>query len=192
MRKLFNEIKNLVFLIKPCFMMSPLSVAKYLEPDTMDFDTIIFDEASQIMVEDSISSIYRGKQVIVVGDSKQLPPTMFFKVNEDLDVEEDLEQASSILDEIGPYLPNHLLKWHYRSKNESLINFSNYNFYNNSLATFPNNKVRDFAIEFEYVKDGIYERGKTRYNKNEAKKVIELVKKHYVQILKKKVWELLH
>ena len=179
MRKLFNEIKNLAFLIKPCFMMSPLSVAKYVDPEVMDFDTVIFDEASQIMVEDSISSIYRGKQVIVVGDSKQLPPTMFFKVNEDLDLEEDLEQATSILDEIGPYLPNHLLKWHYRSKNESLINFSNYNFYNNSLVTFPNNKVNDFAIDYEYVDNGVYDRGKSRYNKNEARRVIELIKKHY-------------
>jgi superfamily I DNA and/or RNA helicase len=185
MRKLFNEIKNLAFLIKPCFMMSPLSVAKYLDPEVMDFDTVIFDEASQIMVEDSISSIYRGKQVIVVGDSKQLPPTMFFKVNEDVDLEEDLEQATSILDEIGPYLPNHLLRWHYRSKNESLINFSNYNFYNNSLVTFPNNKVNDFAIDYEFVEDGIYERGKSRYNRNEAKKVIELVKKHYEKNPKK-------
>jgi len=179
LRKLFNEIKNLAFLIKPCFMMSPLSVAKYLDPETMDFDTVIFDEASQIMVEDSISSIYRGKQVIVVGDSKQLPPTLFFKVNEDVDLEEDLEQATSILDEIGPYLPNHMLKWHYRSKNESLINFSNYNFYNNSLVTFPNNKVNDFAIYHEYVENGTYDRGNSRYNRNEAKKIIQLVKKHY-------------
>lgn len=185
MRKLFNEIKNLAFLIKPCFMMSPLSVAKYLDPEKMDFDTVIFDEASQIMVEDSISSIYRGKQIIVVGDSKQLPPTMFFKVNEDMDVEEDLEEATSILDEIGPYLPNHLLKWHYRSKNESLINFSNYNFYNNSLVTFPNNKVNDFAIDYEFVEDGVYDRGKSRYNKNEAKRVIELIKKHYDKTPKK-------
>jgi superfamily I DNA and/or RNA helicase len=185
MRTLFNKIKNLAFLIKPCFMMSPLSVAKYLDPEIMDFDTVIFDEASQIMVEDSISSIYRGKQVIVVGDSKQLPPTMFFKVNEDMDLEEDLEQATSILDEISPYLPNHLLKWHYRSKNESLINFSNYNFYNNSLVTFPNNKVNDFAIDYEFVEDGVYDRGKSRYNKNEAKRVIELVKKHYDKTPKK-------
>lgn len=179
LRKLFNEIKNLAFLIKPCFMMSPLSVSKYLDPEVMDFDMVIFDEASQIMVEDSISSIYRGKQVIVVGDSKQLPPTLFFKVNEDEDVEEDLEQATSILDEIGPVLPTHMLKWHYRSKNESLINFSNYNFYNNSLVTFPNNKVNSFAIEHEFVENGIYERGKSRYNRNEAKRIIQLVKTHY-------------
>lgn len=179
LRKLFSEIRNLVFVLKPCFMMSPLSVARFIEPDVMEFDTVIFDEASQVMVEDSISSIIRSKQVIIVGDSKQLPPTMFFKVNEDLDVEEGLEEAASILDEASAAMGTHMLRWHYRSKDESLISFSNRNFYNNDLITFPNNKVDSFALDFTYVRNGVYERGGSRQNRIEAKKVVELIKQHF-------------
>ena len=179
LRKLFSEIRNLVFVLKPCFMMSPLSVARFIDPEVIEFDTVIFDEASQVMVEDAISSIIRSKQAIIVGDSKQLPPTMFFKVNEDLDVEEGLEEAVSILDEASSVMGTHMLRWHYRSKDESLINFSNRNFYNGELITFPNNKVDSFALEFTYVRDGVYERGGSRQNRVEAKKVVELIKKHF-------------
>jgi very-short-patch-repair endonuclease len=178
LRKLFSEIKNLVFVLKPCFMMSPLSVARFIDPEVMEFDTVIFDEASQVMVEDSISSIIRSKQVIIVGDSKQLPPTMFFKVNEDMDVEEGLEEATSILDEASAAMGTQMLRWHYRSRDESLINFSNRNFYNGDLITFPNNLVDSFAIDFTYVRNGVYERGGSRQNKIEAKKVVELIKQH--------------
>lgn len=179
LRKLFSEIKNLVFVLKPCFMMSPLSVARFIDPDVIEFDTVIFDEASQVMVEDAISAIIRSKQVIIVGDSKQLPPTMFFKVNEDLDIEEGMEEAASILDEASAALPTHMLRWHYRSKDESLIDFSNKYFYNGDLITFPNNLVDSFAIDFVYVHNGVYERGGSRQNRVEAKKVVELIKQHY-------------
>ncbi|MCX8200003.1 MAG: DUF3320 domain-containing protein [Candidatus Micrarchaeota archaeon] len=179
LRKLFSEIKNLVFVLKPCFMMSPLSVARFIDPDVIEFDTVIFDEASQVMVEDAISSIIRSKQVIIVGDSKQLPPTMFFKVNEGIDVEEGLEEAASILDEASAALPTHMLRWHYRSRDESLINFSNTHFYNGDLITFPNNQVDSFAIDFTYVRNGVYERGGSRQNRVEARKVVELIKQHF-------------
>lgn len=179
LRKLFSEIRNLIFILSPCFMMSPLSVARFIDPNVLHFDTVIFDEASQVMVEDAVSSIIRADQVIVVGDSKQLPPTMFFKVNEDIDVEEGIEEAASILDEATASLSNHMLRWHYRSRDESLITFSNNHFYNNTLITFPNNKLNSFAIEFVHVKDGVYDRGGTRQNRKEAKKVVELIKKHF-------------
>ncbi len=179
LRRLFEEIKNLVFVLKPCFMMSPLSVATFIDPKVINFDVVIFDEASQVMVEDAISSILRAKQVIIVGDSKQLPPTTFFKVNEDIDVEEDLEDAESILDEASTILGSHMLRWHYRSKCESLIGFSNEHFYNHDLITFPNSKIGHFAIDFVHVPDGIYDRGGTRQNKIEAKRVVELVKEHF-------------
>ncbi|MGC8924286.1 MAG: DUF3320 domain-containing protein [Candidatus Micrarchaeia archaeon] len=179
LRKLFSEIKNLVFVLKPCFMMSPLSVARFIDPGDISFDVVIFDEASQIMVEDAISAIMRSKQAIIVGDSKQLPPTMFFKVNEDYDIEEDSEEAPSILDEASSILGTHTLKWHYRSRDESLIHFSNKYFYDNNLVTFPNNKIDSFAVQFEYVKNGVYERGGTRQNRVEAKRVVELIKEHF-------------
>ncbi len=179
LRKLFEEIKNLVFVLKPCFMMSPLSVATFIDPKVLNFDVVIFDEASQIMVEDAISSILRAKQVIIVGDSKQLPPTTFFRVNEDIDVEEDLEDAESVLDEASTILGTHTLKWHYRSKCESLIGFSNEHFYNHELITFPNSYINHFAIDFVHVPEGQYDRGGTRQNKPEARKIVELVKEHF-------------
>ncbi len=179
LRQLFADIRNLVFLLKPCFMMSPLSVARFIDPDVVQFDTVIFDEASQIMVEDSISSIVRGKQAIIVGDSKQLPPTTFFRVVDDEEIEEGVETASSILDEAASVLGTHTLRWHYRSKDESLINFSNKHFYNGELITFPNNRVDSFAIEFVHVSNGVYERGGSRQNRVEARKVVELVKRHF-------------
>ncbi|MCX8205909.1 MAG: DUF4011 domain-containing protein [Candidatus Micrarchaeota archaeon] len=179
LRQLFSEIKNLVFVLKPCFMMSPLSVARIIDPEVLDFDVVIFDEASQIMVEDAISSIIRTKQAIIVGDSKQLPPTMFFKVNEDSDDEDAPDEAVSILEEAAPVLGNHMLKWHYRSKDESLISFSNRHFYNGELITFPNNKVESFAIEFIHVPNGVYERGGSRQNRAEARRIVSLIKEHF-------------
>src|SRR3546814_12641178 len=110
--------------------MSPLSIAQYLQAGTNAFDLVIFDEASQIPVWDAIGAIARGRQVVMVGDPKQLPPTSFFDRAEsgldDEDIEADLE---SILDEcIGANLPTRNLNWHYRSSHESLIAFSNHSY----------------------------------------------------------------
>lgn len=142
---------------------------------------MIFDEASQIKPQDAISSLLRANQAIVVGDSKQLPPTTFFEVEVGSSVEtrEDLE---SILDETSAVLPNKELLWHYRSRSEELVNFSNHQYYNNRLITFPDNKVDKDSIEFEYVEEGVYDRGKSRQNIPEAKRVAEtveeLIEKH--------------
>lgn len=185
-RKLFSEIPNLLGALKPCLLMSPLSVSKFLDPNRFEFDVVVFDEASQICTEDAVGAIMRGKQLIVVGDRKQLPPTRFFAAMgvEDFEDEEaaEMDVFESILDEcttIG--LLQKMLLWHYRSRHESLIAFSNYHFYENRLNTFPSAELNDSAlgIEFVYVSDGIYDRGKSRKNIMEARTVAKLVFRHF-------------
>jgi len=184
-RVLFNKTRNMLLHLKPCLMMSPLSVSQFLPPESGMFDLVIFDEASQIRPQDAIGAIYRGKQVIVAGDDKQLPPTTFFETgvtSDDYDTDEweDEEYADfdSILDECSSIdLPVNMLKWHYRSKHESLISFSNAQFYENKLVTFPS-VVRGheaLGVKFVHVPDGVYDRGKGRNNVREAQVVADLV-----------------
>ncbi len=186
-RRLFAEIPNLLLALKPCLMMSPLSVSQFLSSSHFEFDVIIFDEASQICPEDAVSSIMRGTQVIVAGDKHQLPPTPFFKsLGIDFDEWEDdspSEVLESLLQEWSVLMPSPMLKWHYRSRHESLIAFSNYNIYDNQLITFPNSRVigDGLGIEFVYVPDGIYDRGKSRKNRVEARHVAELIFQHFAQ-----------
>ena len=186
-RKLFREIPNLLLKLKPCLMMSPLSVSLFLEAETYQFDTVIFDEASQVCTENAIGAISRGKQVIIAGDSKQLPPTNFFTASTssdddyDTDDDEDVDSDAyeSILDEAN-LLPERTLLWHYRSRHEHLIAFSNAKIYKNNLITFPANidKVPDNGVEYVYVQDGFYDRGGKKGNTIEAKKVAKLVFEH--------------
>lgn len=177
-RKLLEEIGDLVQTLKPCFLMSPLSVSTFLGSD-MKFDVVIFDEASQIFPQDAIGAIYRGKQLIVVGDSKQMPPSNFFNgsfVQDDNDDEsDDVTDFESILDICSTAFPQKRLKWHYRSRFESLISFSNKNFYDNDLVTFPSAKHDDkgIGVDYFYV-DGIFDR-KTKTNRVEAEKIVDLV-----------------
>ncbi|MCK5449691.1 DUF3320 domain-containing protein [Candidatus Pacearchaeota archaeon] len=184
-RDLLEAIPNLVFTLKPCFMMSPLSVSQYTNPSSMKFDVVIFDEASQIMPEDAVPCLLRANQAIVVGDTQQLPPTSFFMSRDDEDVEEEIEDLESFLSECGTRFRTKPLLWHYRSKNEHLIAFSNRYFYENRLITFPNAKESDGAgLDFRYVKNGVYDRGKSRKNRDEAKEIVKVykeVKKNHPQ-----------
>lgn len=191
LRKLFMAIPNLVTSLRPCFMMSPLSVSVFLEAQSYDFDLVIFDEASQVHTEDAIGAIMRGKQVIIVGDTKQLPPTSFFSTSlndEDFDVDlddiiedNDAGAYESILDEAVSVLPERSLRWHYRSRHEHLIAFSNIKIYNSQLITFPSSteSAPDCGVEYVYVKDGIYDRGGKKNNVSEARKVADLVFEHF-------------
>ena len=190
LRKLFMAIPNLLSTIRPCFMMSPLSVSVFLEAQSYDFDLVVFDEASQVHTEDAIGAIMRGRQVIIVGDTKQLPPTSFFATSlndEDFDVDdEDTNDTyagayESILDESVAILPERSLRWHYRSRDEHLIAFSNIKIYNGSLITFPSSieKAPDLGVEYVYVGDGIYDRGGKKNNMIEAKRVAQLVFEHF-------------
>jgi superfamily I DNA and/or RNA helicase/very-short-patch-repair endonuclease len=182
-RQLLGRIPTLLPHLKPCVLMSPLSVAQYLEPAHETFDVVIFDEASQIPVWDAVGAIARGKQLIVVGDPKQLPPTNFFNTADDSDdvaseinLEKDLE---SILDELLTNGMRHKrLKWHYRSRHEGLIAFSNHQYYENELLTFPSPEAADGGVRFRYLPEARYDKGKSRTNLGEARAlVVELVQR---------------
>ena len=179
-RKLLEQAPEALTALAPCFMMSPLSVAQYLPPSQALFDVVIFDEASQITVWDAIGAIARGRQVIVAGDPKQMPPSNFFARSEDdpdgdIDMEGDLE---SILDEmLGASIPQRTLNLHYRSRKESLIAFSNERYYDNDLVTFPAPDVNDRAVSLVRP-EGFYARGGARHNEGEAKAiVVEVVRR---------------
>jgi very-short-patch-repair endonuclease len=173
LRALMSSIPSALTKLTPCLLMSPLSIAQYLSADANAFDVVVFDEASQIPVWDAVGAIARGKQVVMVGDPKQLPPTNFFDRAESSADEEDVEgDLESILDEcLGANLPTMNLAWHYRSRNESLIAFSNHHYYGGSLVTFPSPVTEDRAVSFHHVK-GTYEKGGARINKPEAKALV--------------------
>ncbi|MGZ4850085.1 MAG: AAA domain-containing protein, partial [Candidatus Bathyarchaeia archaeon] len=193
-RILLQRIPNLLVKLKPCLLMSPITVSQFLPAENNKFDLVLFDEASQIVPEDAIGSIYRGKTLVVAGDNKQLPPTSFFQKNliEDVDwdelSDEDVEVFDSILDEcLGIGLPVKTLKWHYRSRHEELIAFSNHQFYDDNLITFPAAKAQtdSLGVKLVYVPDGVYDRGGKRDNQVEAEKVADLVFEHFRNYPKK-------
>lgn len=179
-RQLVQEMGPALTTLAPCLLMSPLSVAQYLPADLGLFDLVIFDEASQITPWDAVGAIARGRQLVVAGDPKQMPPTSFFdraaSVDaDDTEVEEDQE---SILEEcLGARLPQRRLTWHYRSRHESLIAFSNHRYYDGDLVTFPAPVTRDSAVSLVPVQ-GAWSRGKLRTNQAEAEAIVaEVIKR---------------
>ena len=177
-RQLLASLPETFGKLAPCVLMSPLSVAQYLPADQATFNVVIFDEASQITTWDAIGAIARGRQTIIVGDPKQLPPTNFFGRAEDED--EDLPEVErdmpSILDEVSVAgVPHRDLNWHYRSRDEALIAFSNHYYYEDRLVTFPAPSTGSDAIKFHKV-NGTYARGQSRVNRGEAEAVAEMVK----------------
>ena len=185
-RKLLNDtqkgIPNLIKALKPCWMMSPLSVSQYINPNVVHFDVLIFDEASQLRTEDVVPAIIRSNQVVVIGDNKQLPPTSFFSTGENEEDINDDDDASyeSVLDECSNFMFARTLKWHYRSQDERLIAFSNKHFYDSQLVTFPNPiQNPDLGVWFKHVPDGVYDRGRRRDNRREAQVVAHLALEHF-------------
>ncbi len=178
LRQLFGGMPSLLPRLKPCLLMSPLSVAQHLDPSLPPFDLVVFDEASQIPVWDALGAIARARQVIVVGDPKQMPPTAFFnRVEEDQELEDIAEDLESILDESMTTLPVMRLNWHYRSRYESLITFSNRHYYDGQLVTFPSPTPHDRAVQLHRVY-GVYGRAAARTNPLEAEAVVAFVLKH--------------
>ena len=153
-------------------LMSPTSVTQFLDVDMDKFDLVIFDEASQLPTCKAVGCIARGKNVIVVGDPKQLPPTTFFNVDYKDDEHYEVEDLDSILDDcLALGMPENHLLWHYRSLHESLIAFSNAMYYGNTLLTFPSPNELNSKVSFRYV-DGIYERGGLKCNKKEGDELV--------------------
>jgi len=185
-RRTLREAGPAIHAVCRCFMMSPLTVAQFLDGSGPMFDLVVFDEASQLPTEDAVGAIFRGKQLVVVGDPKQLPPTNFFAVATDpatapKDEEGNplVEDTESVLEEfMSTGAPQARLKWHYRSTDESLIAYSNVKFYDSELMTFPS-VWRDgsgHGLHFEYVPDGLYE-GKG-VNWTEARRVADAIVQH--------------
>ena len=183
-RNLMDRSGNAIQALKPCFMMGPLSVAQYLKPGGLQFDVVIMDEASQMRPEDALSAVARGKQLVVVGDDKQLPPTNFFNKiglegdgTEDYDEEVVGEKEESILSLAASKFDSRMLRWHYRSRHESLIAFSNSWFYDNKLIVYPtpNNTGDRLGIDFNYVPTGWVARG---VNDEEARTVAKAAIQH--------------
>ena len=193
-RRLIARIPNLLQTLKPCFLMSPLAVSQYLPSgplasDHLEFDAVIFDEASQVWPEDALPAIERGRQVIVVGDRMQLPPTNFFRKglgDDDRDDDDDdddggdiFEGRESILDvmvgKVGTEFAERYLNVHYRSRSESLISFSNHAFYENRLLTFPGPDPADVAVRDVYLPNATYDMGRTKTNREEAERVTDIV-----------------
>ena len=171
-RNIIDQMPALLPKLCPVMLMSPLSVAQYLDINAPEFDLVIFDEASQMPTSEAVGSICRGKAVIVVGDPKQMPPTSFFSANTTDDDEADVDDLESILDDcISLSMPSRYLAWHYRSKHESLIAFSNQNYYDGKLTTFPSADDMIPHVTWQHV-DGYYDYGKTRTNRFEAEAIV--------------------
>jgi very-short-patch-repair endonuclease/DNA polymerase III delta prime subunit len=184
-RRLIGETSTVLQQAKPVFMMSPMSVATYLPQGKIEFDLVIFDEASQIESPDALGAIARAKQVVVVGDSKQMPPSNFFGRAIELTDEEAEESATADVESIlGMMLakgaPERMLRWHYRSRHHSLITVSNDQFYNNKLVVFPSPGIHPDAtgLKLHHLPDTHYDRGGSRSNIGEAAEIAKAVVEH--------------
>lgn len=198
LRRLFSEAPNAIQRIKPVLLMSPISVAQYLTPGTYSFDLLLIDEASQVRPEDALGAIARARQIVVVGDQKQLPPTSFFDrltSGDDVDDNDDdvgesnedllggaaqlaeLESILTLCEARG--LPPRMLEWHYRSRDPSLIRMSNREFYGDRLILPPSPLEKDptFGLTFTKV-EGAYDKGGRRDNRLEGEAVVRAVAKH--------------
>ncbi len=184
-RQLVKRSVRALQALKPCFMMSPMSVAQYLDPGAVSFDLVIMDEASQLRLEDALGVVLRGKQIVVVGDPKQLPPTSFFdrQVNIDSEDETIADNAESILDVAQNCFSNSHLRWHYRSEDERLIAFSNAQFYGGELVIFPTpaQAGSDTGVFHHYVENSYSQKGPKGgvVNRQEATTVAQAIRKHF-------------
>ena len=170
-RNIIDQMPNLLPSLCPVMLMSPLSVAQYIDIDAPKFDIVVFDEASQMPTSEAIGSIARAKTAVIVGDPKQMPPTSFFAVNVTDEDSADIDDLESILDDcISLSMPTRYLGWHYRSKHESLIAFSNINYYDGRLVTFPSADDLTSHVTWQKV-EGFYDYGKTRTNRAEAEAI---------------------
>ena len=192
-RSLMQDAGSYIQALKPCFLMSPFSVAQFLDPSAVTFDCIVFDEASQVKPEEALGVLLRGRQLIVMGDTKQLPPTSFFDQmasGENTDDEDVADVPTADLESILHLCKNTLsdqcqkrLLWHYRSRHESLIAVSNREFYDNALRVYPSavDNAPRLGLSFVYLPQGVYDRGRSRTNRVEAAEVARRVVEHYLE-----------
>lgn len=177
LRDLMSQIPTLLPRLCPCMLMSPMSVAQFLALDQEKFDLVIFDEASQMPTSEAVGAIARGKALVVVGDPKQMPPTSFF-VSTNVDEDEaDIDDLESILEDCKTLeMPSLQLNWHYRSQHESLIAFSNNEYYDGELITFPSIDDQETKVKLVPI-NGVYDKGGRRSNKAEAEAIVKEVER---------------
>ena len=174
-RKIIDDIPTLLPKLCPCMLMSPISVAQFIDLNAPKFDIVIFDEASQMPTSEAVGAIARGKSLVVVGDPMQMPPTSFFETSMVDEDEAEFDDMESILDDcITLSIPSKYLTWHYRSKHESLIAFSNVQYYDGKLYTFPSVDDRVSKVSLVQV-EGTYDKGHTRSNPAEAQAIVKEV-----------------
>lgn len=178
-RSLFEQIPNVLTRLCPCMLMSPISAAQYLKAENDLFDIVIFDEASQLPTCKAVGVLARGRNAVITGDPNQMPPTSFFAGNTVDEDNLDIEDLDSILDDcLALGMPSAYLHWHYRSRHESLIAFSNQEFYENSMFTFPSVNDRERHVRLVKV-EGFFDRGKGRVNEEEAKTIVAEIRRRY-------------
>jgi very-short-patch-repair endonuclease len=185
LRQLLLQAGRSIQAIKPVFMMSPISVAQFLQPGAVEFDLLLIDEASQVQPVDALGAIARAKQIVVVGDEKQLPPSTFFQRLGDPDVDPDSEDSIGDLQSIlalctAQGVPSRMLRWHYRSRHHSLIAVSNKEFYDGRLfiPPSPDHATDASGLRFNHVADGCFDRGNTATNRREAQVLAQRVLRH--------------
>ena len=174
-RYIVSNARDALLELKPCWMMSPLAVAQYVDKRKLQFDLVIIDEASQMEPHMAMGAVMRGKQLIVVGDQNQLPPTRFFNQDYDTeDIDEDIETSEESILQMAnlAFHPKRRLRWHYRSKDSNLISYSNYKIYDNSLIVFPNPAINDknLGVSQVFVENAVYRAGT---NPLEAEAILE-------------------
>lgn len=188
-RQLMDQAGFAIQALKPVMMMSPLSVAQFLKPGSLSFDILVIDEASQVQPVDALGAVARCKQIVVVGDEKQMPPSRFFSrmTNEATDDEDEALGAGDVESILGlcqaKGLPSRMLRWHYRSKHESLIAVSNRLCYDGKLFIVPSPWIEGagMGIVFHHLPDAVYDRGGTATNPTEARAVAEAVIRHALE-----------
>lgn len=188
-RRLIKQAGGTIQRIKPVLLMSPVSVAQFLPPGELRFDLLVIDEASQIRPEDAFGVVARSKQIVVIGDQKQLPPTSFFDrlLDESEEEEEEENAVGALATEMESILSlceargmrQRMLEWHYRSRDPSLIRVSNDEFYGHRLVLPPSPLEHDenYGLKFRRIA-GFYSRGNTRTNKIEAQAIVKAVAQH--------------
>jgi len=182
-RKIMKLAGKAIQSIKPCFMMSPRSVAQFMDHDDVTFDVVVFDEASQVQPAESIGALMRASQAVIMGDSKQLPPTAFFeKKGEGTNEAAEVTDMESLLNLCRASLPVRVLTWHYRSRHDSLMALSNRLFYDDRLMVCPSPcpPPENMGLQLRYVRSAVYERGITGSNPKEAKMIARAVWHHYI------------
>ena len=186
-RQLMQKAGPAIQALKPVLMMSPLSVAQFLTPGQLTFDLLVMDEASQIQPVDALGAIARCKQVVVVGDERQLPPTKFFSKMTGSQPSEDDDDGMPVADIesilglfVARGLPQRMLRWHYRSRHQSLIAISNSQFYENRLFIVPSPYTQEagMGLRFQHVPDGVFDSGGTGTNAIEARTVAQAIIRH--------------